>query len=459
MFFQQIITPGLGCFSYLIGCQAAGVAAVVDPRRDVEVYLNLARKNGMKIVRVFETHVHADHISGARELAEATGASVHLHQDAPVAYETAGVGHGNVFELGQARLTVLHTPGHTPESISLVVADLARSPEPQMVLTGDLLFVGDTGRPDLPGEDILEEQVRNLYDSLHSVLGSLPDGLEVYPAHGRGSLCGGGLSAKPHTTLGYERVANNRLRLDNFTDFRRDVLANLPMRPQSFSRIIAANRSGPPLAPNKSEADQPGLTPAQAAELMAEGAMVLDLRPTPAFAASHIPGSLHVDSSQDQALNWIGAVVPTGRRLILVLEPHDSLRDHLTELRRIGLDQVLGQLKGGVSDWIAQGRPVAEFSIISAETFRERLDDPEPPLVLDVRTRAEFERGGLPEAVHLPFETLLAPNYKPAHNPDADVVIVCRSGFRAAIAASLLPRGHRRRVSILAGGLAALGMA
>ena len=180
MYFQQITTPGLGCFSYIIGCPRAGVMAVADPRRDIDVYLAVAKERGMRITHIFDTHVHADHISGARELSRAGGADIYLHESAPVEYEVKKVKDGDQFKLGSAVLRVLHTPGHTPNSISLLVTDLARSEQPAMILTGDLLFVGDTGRPDLPGEKILDEQIRNLYDSLHTTLGSLPDFLEVF---------------------------------------------------------------------------------------------------------------------------------------------------------------------------------------------------------------------------------------------------------------------------------------
>lgn len=249
MFFKQVTTPGLGCFSYLIGCPLAGRMAVVDPKRDIAVYLEEAHAHGMKITHIFDTHVHADHISGARELSRATGADIYIHESAPVEYEAKKLSHGDVFDFGAAHLQVLHTPGHTPNSISLLVTDKARSEKPQMILTGDLLFVGDTGRPDLPGEEILKEQIQNLFDSLNLTLGDLPDGLEVYPAHGQGSLCGGGMSAKPHSTLGYERLANPRLRLKDFEAFSQSILSQLPMRPQSFSHIIATNLRGAPLLP------------------------------------------------------------------------------------------------------------------------------------------------------------------------------------------------------------------
>lgn len=308
MYFQQIVTPGLGCFSYIVGCPGAGVAAVIDPRRDIDIYLDAAQKAGMRITHIFDTHVHADHISGARELARATFADIYLHESAPVEYAAKKVRDGDKFKLGNALLRVLHTPGHTPNSISLLVTDLGRSEQPGMILTGDLLFVGDTGRPDLPGEEILNEQIRNLYDSLHKTLGGLPDWLEVYPAHGQGSLCGKGMSAKPSSTLGYERLANPRLQLSDFEAFKADIMSNLPMRPQSFSHIIAANIKGAPLL-ETSDAARQALSPGQVDDLRAEGAVVLDLRPATEFGVGHIPGSINVDAGPAVAINWIGAAV------------------------------------------------------------------------------------------------------------------------------------------------------
>lgn len=453
MFFERIKTPGLGCFSYVLGCPAAGVAAVVDPRRDIGVYLDLARENNMKIVKIFETHVHADHVSGALELARATGADIHIHQSAPVDYPAVKVGHGDRFELGAAHIRVLHTPGHTPNSISLVVADAARSSEPQMVLTGDLLFVGDTGRPDLPGEEILDEQVRNLHHSLTAVLGELPDGLEVCPAHGQGSLCGGGLSAKPHSTLGYERRTNRRLLLENFEDFRRDVLSDLPMRPRSFSAIIAANLAGPPLLP-ECDGQPPALSAEEFARLQDEGAVVLDLRPTPAFASAHIPGGLHVDGSQSQALNWVGAVVPPGSRLLLVLDRNEDFEAKRTGLRRIGYDRLEGYLHGSINAWIGRGRPTAGLPLLPAGALKARLAGGDPPRLIDVRTTREVAQFSLPGAEHLLFEDLLAGNFTRGEQP-GEAVVVCRSGYRAAIAAAILMAGGRTNLSILAGGLEA----
>lgn len=453
MYFTQITTPGLGCFSYVIGCPLAGTAAVVDPKRDIGEYLKLAREHGMRITHIFDTHVHADHVSGARELGAATGADIYIHESAPVGYAAKKLSHGDLFEFGNARVRVLHTPGHTPNSVSLLVTDLSRSDEPEMILTGDLLFVGDTGRPDLPGEEILDEQIRNLFDSLNTTLGGLPDGLEVYPAHGQGSLCGGGMSAKPHSTLGYERAANPRLQLKDFAAFRESILSHLPMRPQSFSHIIATNMNGAPLLPQCENLDARALDAGAVALLKeSEDVVLLDMRDSLAFAAAHIPGSLHVNAAEAPALNWVGTVVPPGSRLVLILNNDEEFAPRLTELRRIGYDTVEGYLAGGMKSWIGQGRDVASIAFLSSEALKKRLEGPNPPLVVDVRGAGEFAQQHIPGAVNLPFDELLAGESCPGPR-DAERVAVCMTGFRAAIAAGLLQAKGCANTSVLAGGL------
>ncbi len=451
MYFQQIITPGLGCLSYILGCPGAGVMAVVDPKRDIDDYLKVAKEQGMRITHVFDTHVHADHISGAQELRRATGADIYIHESAPVNYEVIKIAHNDQFRLGNAHLRVLHTPGHTPNSISLLVTDQARSNAPQMILTGDLLFVGDTGRPDLPGEEILNEQIRNLFDSLHKTLGELPDYLEVYPAHGQGSLCGRGMSAKPSSTLGYERIANPRLQLKEFTAFSKDIMSHLPLRPQSFSHIIATNMNGAPLLDLCNLSDW-SLGPAEVDKLRAEGAVVLDMRNPLCFATAHIPGSINVDAEQAQAVNWVGTAIAPGSKLVLVLHNKEEFPARLMELRRIGYDDVCGYLEGGLQQWIAAGKDIGSTVHISACTLEQRLKDPKPFMIVDVRTPREYEEFHLPNSVHMPFDKLLSDSACYT-DPEMERIVVCQTGYRASIAASLLLARGCKNVRILAGGM------
>ena len=453
MYFEQIVTPGLGCFSYVIGCPIAGVMTVVDPRRDIDVYLRIASAHDMRITHIFDTHVHADHISGAQELRAATGADIYIHESAPVGYEAIKLKNGDEFRAGNANIRVLHTPGHTPNSVSFLITDLARSPEPEMILSGDLLFVGDIGRPDLPGEELLDEQVGNLYNSLYKTLEHLPDYLEVYPGHGEGSLCGQGMSAKPHTTLGYERLANPMLQYPDFAQFSRAILSKTPMRPQSFSGIIAANMDGAALLPKSGLAGRP-LSADQTAGRIKAGALLLDLRDAFSYSAAHIPGSISIDFTDGPMLNWVGAAVPPGVPLVLVLPSGSAFEEICTELSRIGYEAIDGWLKGGIHAWIDSGRETQSIPYLSAADLRARLAGPEPPAILDVRSPEEFKSVNIERSVNLTFDRILEQDACPV-SADAEAVIVCHSGFRAGIAASLLQARGCKRISVLSGGMTA----
>jgi len=449
MYFKQLQTPGLGCFSYLIGCPAAGLLCVIDPRRDIAEYLEIASTEGMRITHVFETHVHADHVSGSQELRAATGAEICVHESAGVAYAHATMKHGDRFRFGAAALEILHTPGHTPNSVSILVTDTVRSDQPELILTGDLLFVGDVGRPDLPGSEILGEQVENLYKSLNFVLGSLPDSLEVYPAHGQGSLCGRGMSAKNSSTLGYERMANPMLRHKSLETFRTAVLAALPVRPQSFTHIIQTNLRGAPLL-ERCPVER-ALSPDQFGELMASGAVVIDTRDASAFGGAHIPGSLNIGFEKQMA-NWVGMAVKPGSQQLLVVENRERYEAMRTELHRIGYDDILGYLVDGVGNWIRAGKPIESLAQISVHDLKTKLDEGEVTL-LDVRTPAEWESGHIAQARHLPFAEVLQNG--PGFCLQGPVQVICGSGYRSNIIGSLLKAGGCADVSSVAGGMLA----
>jgi len=451
MYFEQISTPGLGCFSYAVGCPTAGVMAIFDPRRDIGIYIGIAEKHNMRVTHIFDSHIHADHVSGARELRAATGADIYIHENAPSSYEVKKLKDGDRFTLGNAFIRVLHTPGHTPNSVSFWISDLTRSAEPEIILTGDLLFIGDIGRPDLPGEEIMDEQVENLYKSLYKTLGALPDYLEVYPAHGQGSLCGQGMSAKPYSTLGNERLTNSMLKYSNFADFKRAVLSNLPMRPQSFSSIIAANIKGADLLPNLDFAEY-ALSAGKMDEFRKAGAIVLDLRDTLSYGAAHIPGSINVDFSDGPMLNWVGMAVTPGAPLALILPYGKNFEEIYTELRRIGYDNVKGWLNGGIEAWLGSGMETRRLPHISASGLRERLTGQNPPVLIDVRSPKEFTSVKIEGSVNLPFDRILETDACPAAQ-DAEIVVICTSGFRASIASSLLMARGCANVSLLSGGL------
>jgi glyoxylase-like metal-dependent hydrolase (beta-lactamase superfamily II)/rhodanese-related sulfurtransferase len=447
MFFKQIVVEGLGCLSYCIGCPRVRKMVVVDPKRDIQDYLDIARDEGMHVTHIFDTHIHADHISGAHELQAATDAPILIHEDAEVGYEHESLRDGQVFTLGTAKIEVLHTPGHTPNGISLLVTDTGRSAEPEMVLTGDLLFVGDIGRPDLAGEDIIEEQARNLYTSLYEKLAGLPDYLEVYPAHGQGSLCGKSLSGKMSSTLGYERRANPMLNFPDFAAFKAEVTKEFPIRPKSFSHIIETNAAGPPLL-SACHIDQP-LTPDQFEAEMKDGAVVIDTRDAAAFSGAHIPGSINI-GFEKQLANWVGMVVVPDADILIVVNTREDYERMTTELHRIGYDRILGYLSGGISAWLMSGRPTERLDQISAHQLDNVLDNG-GPIIVDVRTRGEWNAGHIEGAHHIPLQCILDGNC-PDVPHDKDIVVYCGSGYRSNIAGSELQRRGYSHVRSLAGG-------
>jgi glyoxylase-like metal-dependent hydrolase (beta-lactamase superfamily II)/rhodanese-related sulfurtransferase len=448
MYFNQLEVPGLGCLSYVIGCPKAKAMVVVDPKRDIQDYLTISREEGMQITHVFNTHVHADHVSGDQELRLATGADIYIHESAPVEYRHIYIKDSEVFEIGAARIKVLHTPGHTPNAVSLLVTDTMRSDEPQMLLTGDLLFVGDIGRPDLPGAEILDEQVSNLYHSLYEKLSSYPDHLEIFPGHGQGSLCGRGLSAKKSSTLGYERRANPMLRFGSFEEFRADVLSAFPTRPKSFSHIIQTNLKG--AATLDACPIDKGLTPRQFEELVADGATIIDARDSAAFGGFHIPGSINI-GFEKQLANWVGMVVDPTAEIILVVDDRDDYDRMVTELHRIGYDLIFGYLSGGIMAWLMSGKAVDQLEQTSPQQLAARLENG-GIRIIDVRTPAEWKDGHIRQAEHFPLTEIMEGRFPEAGKDDEEIVLQCGSGYRSNIAASILRRAGFNKIKSLAGG-------
>lgn len=447
MYFKQIQVQGLGCFSYMLGCPGKGVMIVVDPKRDIDDYLAVSREEGMRITHIIDTHVHADHVSGAHELAARTGAPICMHPDTPATFAFTPLPEGTVLEAGAARLEVLHTPGHTPHSISLLVSDLVRSPEPWLILTGDLLFVGDIGRPDLVGKAALGEQVRNLYNSLFVKLGALPDHLEVYPAHGSGSLCGKGMSPKPSSTLGYERKHNPRLQYASFEAFSEAMSQDFPERPKSFTHIISTNAHGAQLLERCPLEQALGVEDFD--RFMAAGATIIDTRDGAAFGGCHIPGSLNIGFEKQMA-NWVGTVVAPEAKILLVVngrEAYDAMR---TELHRIGYDNIIGYLAGGIQSWIFAGRQADRLEQISAPELARRAASNAAPILLDVRTTPEWNQGRIAGAQHLSFADILASCCTPP--TDDEIVVYCGTGYRSNMAGSFMKSSGYGNVKCLAGG-------
>ena len=449
MYFKQIVVEGMGCLSYIIGCPMARAACVVDPQRDVYDYIDLARKNGMKITHIFETHIHADHVSGNMELKSRTGADIYFAKDTPVRFEHKEVNEGDIFEIGNAKLEFIKTPGHTPHAMSILVTDKSRSVKPWFVLTGDCMFVGDVGRPDLAGAELIDEQVKNLYDSLHNKLGRLPDSMEIFPAHGEGSLCGRGMSTKPSSTIGFEKENNPSLLL-SWEDFQTAFKKDFPERPKSFSHIIKTNTNGPQLLERCPALKD--LSPFQVKERIEKGALVLDTRDTAAFGGVHIPGSINIGFAK-QTANWIGMVIEPESKLILVVTDEQAYEKMRIQLHRIGYDNIMGFLYGGIAAWQEMGFPIAQLWQISSARLREKLEKKNYRYFFDVRTSAEWHMGHVKEAVHLPLTELM--KKLPDIPQNEEVIVTCAVGYRGNIAASFLAGKGFTHVHSLAGGMKA----
>ena len=449
MYFKQITVEGMGCLSYLIGCPVAKVACVVDPKRDVQEYIDLARGNGMKITHIFETHVHADHISGNQELRSRTGADIYFMEDTPVTFKYSALKEKQVINFGKAELEFIKTPGHTPHSMSILVTDTARSLEPWLILTGDCLFVGDIGRPDLAGEELVVEQTLNLYNSLHNKLGKMSDNLEIFPSHGEGSLCGKGMSSKSSSTIGFEKHNNEILTLSREM-FKKRMTQTFPERPKSFTHIINMNKNGAPLLDRCPIAQD--MSPARVQEEISRGALVLDTRDTAAFGGVHIPDSINIGFAK-QTANWIGMVIDPEKDLILIVSDEKAYETMTVHLHRIGYDNIIGYLYGGMAAWQEAGFPIGQLWQISTEKLKQKIAAGTCEYLFDVRTMAEWEDGHIEQATHLPLTSLL--RQLPDIPKDKEVIAACGVGYRGNIAASFFQGNGFEHVHSLAGGMAA----
>jgi glyoxylase-like metal-dependent hydrolase (beta-lactamase superfamily II)/rhodanese-related sulfurtransferase len=449
MYFKQFYLGCLAQASYMIGSE--GEAAVVDPRRDVDEYREEARAQGLTIRHIIETHLHADFVSGHRELAERTGAKIYFGAKAAAAFPHVAVKDGDEIRMGQVVLRFLETPGHTPESVSIVVTDLAHSPEPQAVLTGDTLFIGDVGRPDLLGAKISPDALAGqLYDSLHEKLLKLPDSVAVYPAHGAGSLCGRNISSEKSSTIGQQRQFNYALRPMSRPEFIALVTADLPEAPEYFSRDARLNREGPgSLAALPAPA---ALSPDEVERRVADGALLLDARTAAEYGNGHVAGSLQIGLGGEFA-SWAGSLVPPDASIVLVLDDEAAIAEVQTRLARVGLENVVGYLAGGIRAWDASGRPLARTEQIGVDELAARIGEGRDLAVVDVRRPGEWQGGHIAQAVLLPLHELEA--RAEALDREKPVVALCAGGYRSAIATSVLERLGFRKITNVVGGMAA----
>lgn len=443
MFFKQFLRDDLGCASYLIGDSDAGECIVVDPQWDVEDYYKTARDHGMAIRYVIETHNHADHVSGHGKLAQ-QGAQVCVYEQAGVDYPHRALKDGEVVEVGSVRAQVIHTPGHRPEHIAIAVSDTTRADEPWLVLTGDALFVGAVGRPDLAVEPT--DGASDLYRSLHDRLLTMADGVEIYPGHVSGSLCGKSMSPKGSSTVGFERRYNPPLLATDVETFVQQVTADLPPQPPHFGRIVAKNR-GPFITEQKSPR---AMSADEVDALRRGGVLILDARSPQLFSEGHIPGALNVDLRGGQFGTRAAWLITTDVPVILVLENDSDVAEAVSSLVATGQDRIEGYLSGGMKAWDASGRPLQSVREMSARELHDRiLSGDRSFVVLDVREDSEWKEGHIPGAMHVPFHQLKAHvDMLPSNKP---VATICGGGTRSSIASSILQAEGFEPISVTDG--------
>lgn len=461
MIFRRFYDETLAQASYLVGCAGSGEAVVVDPNRLVDQYVAAAESEGVRIAGVTETHIHADYLSGTRELAARTGARMYLSACGTPDWQYAFASDpmvtllrdGDDIRVGNVTLRAVHTPGHTPEHLIFLVTDGAVATEPMGACTGDFVFVGDVGRPDLLEKaakvaGASDSAARDLWRSLEAFKAH-PDHLQIWPGHGAGSACGKGLSAVPQSTLGYERRYNWAFGAANEEEFVAMVLAGQPEPPRYFGVMKRLNREGPALLGSLPSPERVGES--RLGALLHEGAVVVDTRPTSAFAAEHVPGTLNIPLNKSFT-TWAGSLLPYDRDLYLIMaDAGPELVDAaVRNLVLIGLDRVAGYLGADAVDlWVQGGQPTGSIRHVSVAELPTGSNG---ALIVDVRAESEWDAGHLPEAVHIPLPDL---EERLDEIPrDRDIILQCQTGNRSAIAASLLKARGRDRVANLAGGYA-----
>ncbi len=444
MYFEQFYLGCLAHASYMFASN--GEAVVVDPQRDVEIYLEAARKNGLAIRHIFETHLHADFVSGHKELAQRTGAKIYVGAAARAKFDHVALYDGFELQVGKLSLSVLETPGHTPESVCLVLTNSEQDDEPWAVFTGDTLFIGDVGRPDLSPTHTPAQLADMMYDSLHRKLMNLPDKTLVYPAHGAGSLCGRNMRAERSSTIGTERLTNWALQIKSRENFVAQMTSNLPARPEYFAQDAAINREGAPAL-----TELPPLTPILPKELqsqIAQGVTAVDIRHQDDFAAGHVPNSISIPLG-GQFASWAGAVLGLSANPVLIGAADDQISEARVRLARVGIEEIAGYLEGGIAAWTAAGLPLAQVEQLTVQELKAQLDKG-ALRVLDVRREGEWSAGHIEDAKWHSLD-----NFKRSL-PDLDhggrFAVHCKGGYRSMVACSFLKRaGHADVINVLGG--------
>jgi hydroxyacylglutathione hydrolase len=465
MLLRRFYDDKLAQASYLVGCAATGEALVVDPNRAVEDYVRVAEAEGLRITHVTETHIHADYVSGARELAKRTGAAIYLSDEGDEDWRYAFAGSdgatllkdGDSFMVGNVKIEAVHTPGHTPEHMIFVVTDTAAADRPMGVFTGDFVFVGDVGRPDLLEraagiEDTMEEAARSLFASIQRFR-ELPDYLQIWPGHGAGSACGKALGAVPQSTVGYERMVNWAFAYDDEGDFVRAVLAGQPEPPKYFAEMKRINKGGPRILGGYRRPER--LSESRLPDLLDAGALVVDTRQVGDFAEGHLPGTINIPVDRSFT-TWAGWLIPYDREFYLIVDEHGEPwgTDELArDLMLIGLDRLAGYFgSAAIQTWAEEGRKLGTISEISSEEMVGMMKNDEIT-VIDVRGAAEWEAGRIPGARNVPLGYLT--DSLGQIPTERTVLLHCHEGWRSGIAASLLHAHGRSNVVNLKGGIRA----
>jgi hydroxyacylglutathione hydrolase len=450
MYFKQFYLGCLAHASYLIGSD--GEAVVVDPQRDVDQYIDEAASQGSKIRYVVETHLHADFVSGHHELAERTGAKIVFGSKAGATFDHLAVHDGDILKVGKASLKILETPGHTPESISLLLSDPDDPAKPMKVLTGDTLFIGDVGRPDLAGGKgfSAEQMAGMLYDSLHQKLMALPDETEVYPAHGAGSMCGRNISKDTSSTIGQQRQFNYALKPMSKEEFVKMMTTDLPEAPGYFSQDAEMNRTG---AGVLKELPPPAeLTPAEFKRLSDGGHQVLDVRPAAQFGNGHVPGAINI-ALGGQFASWAGTLIKRDTPILLVAEDQEGIDEAVQRLARVGIESVKGFLGGGMYAWDKAGQAVRVIPQMPVDELRHQMEEGAQLQLLDVRRPNEYSGGHAPGFVSVPLPHLEEELGK--FDRGKPVAVMCQGGYRSSAGTSILAKHGFKNVYNVVGGFTA----
>lgn len=455
MYFEHVYEKGLAQASYFIGCQATGEAIVIDPKRDIDTYLDIADRENMRITKITETHIHADFLSGSRELAQATGAEILVSDeggaDWEYQYEHTGLNDGDRFKVGNLIFDVMHTPGHTPEHISFLLTDGAASTKPIMIFTGDFVFVGDIGRPDLLEKaagvtGTMEKGAHDMFNSLKKFK-SLPDYIQVWPGHGAGSACGKALGAVPSSTVGYEKIVNWAMNIEDEDEFVKQLLDGQPEPPKYFAMMKKLNKVGPEIL---GSVPHPGrMTLNQFKDAVNKNIRIVDTRDKLSFAGGHVPGSLNIQDNNAFS-TWAGWML-SYEEPVLLIAPDHRIEELTKKLIRIGLDKVYGYLPD-MDAWANAGHELETVDQITCTELMKKIEANNAQ-VIDVRGVSEHEAGKIETAENIHVGYL--ENNLDKIERDKDVVVHCASGDRSSIAASYLQSRGFNNVINLTGGYSA----